>query len=554
MRCFIGLILLVSSLQLQAKVSARVDRTEVTMGESFTLEITIGETSTVAPDLSVLEPVFQVAHTNQRSFTQNVNGQISRETIWQVVLFPQSVGDHVIPPIEINGEFTQALSIKVVKPDPAAQGGGDFFIEIEPSKTEAYVQEEIGLIVRLFYRVTPRNASLSEPVGDGLIVQPVNKSVQYQVQRNGSNYNVLERRYALYSENSGKATLNPIVFNGEVADGQRQSFSMFQRGRPVRFISDMLEFNIKSIPQSFIGKPWIPAELVELKQSWSQSNSYKAGEPITRTVELTVKGLSENQLPDLIMPDIEGAKIYADTADTLGQQDGKSLISTKTMKFAVIPNAAGMLEIPEYKLAWFDTVNQQMQFATLSAESIPISASAIEVSAQPVEPVVNEQARVNGADMSGDLIPESINLWRSSPWMWISFGLALLWLSTVTSWYFTRRRTTSVSNVVADKVSVLDDKQLRLQLQSSDPAILQQALILWWNRQHAQQVTNLSSIAEQMHDISTAQALLQLQASLYQPSQEQPQTNWLKLIKSGGFKQQSSGAKTNSQELPPLYQ
>lgn len=539
---------------LQAEVSARVDRVEVTMGESFTLEISVSEASTEVPDLSQLEPVFQVAHTNQRSFTQSVNGRISRETIWQVVLFPQSIGEHVIPPIEVSGEFTQPLSITVVKPDPNAQGAGDFFIEVEPSKTQAYVQEEIGLTVRLFYRVTPRNASLSEPVGDGLIVQSVSKSVQYQVQRNGSNYNVLERRYALYSENSGTATLNPVIFNGEVADGRRQSFSMFQRGRPVRFISDMLEFEIKPIPQEFIGKPWIPAEAVELKQSWSQSNSYKAGEPITRTIELVVKGLSENQLPDLDMPDIEGAKIYADTADTLGQQDGKSLISTKTMKFAVIPNASGNLEIPEYQLAWFDTASQQTRYATLAAESIPITASATELAAAPVEPVVDQQARVNGADMSIDVLPESVgSLWRSSPWMWVSFGLALLWLSTLTSWYVSRRRQ-SVQPVVEEKTPVLDNKQLQLQLRSSDPAILQQAIITWWNRQHGQQVTHLSGIAEQLQDATTEQALRQLQACLYQPQVEQPQVNWLKLIKSGGFKQKNPVVENNTQDLPPLYQ
>ena len=553
MRCFIGLMLMVMTLQLQAAVSARVDRAEVTMGESFTLEISVSESTLDGPDLSILEPVFQVAHTNQRSFTQNVNGTISRETIWQVVLFPQSVGEHVIPPISVHGEYTQPVNIKVVKPDPNAQGSGDFFIEVEPSKTEAFVQEEIGLTVRLFYRVTPRNASLSEPVGDGFIVQSVNKSVQYTVQRNGSNYNVLERRYAIYAENSGTATLNPIVFNGEVADGRRQSFSMFQRGRPVRFISDMLEFEIKPIPQSFLGKPWIPAESVELKQSWSQSNGYKVGEPITRTIELVVKGMSENQLPDLEMSEITGAKIYADTADTLAQQDGKSLISTKTMKYAVIPNAAGELEIPELRLEWFDTVNQQTQYATIAAESLQIMPTEDFVETPVGTNAVSDQGSVNTSDLSVDLVPTQVeNMWRSSPWMWISFGLAFLWLTTLFSWYRSRQNV-PVTDAAKSKPAI-DEKSLQKQLNSADPVLQQRAIIRWWNQSHARQVTHLSAIAQQLQHEPTAQALLQLQANLYQPEVDQPKINWVKAIRSGHFKEKVVTVEKDSGDLPPLYQ
>ncbi|MGJ8663738.1 MAG: BatD family protein, partial [Marinicella sp.] len=342
----------------QAELKATIDRQNIFMGESFTLTITSDKNTNSQPDFTLLDPVFHVGQTGKSSSTQIVNGNMTTQTTWQVLLVPKGLGSHLIPPIEVDGERTETLKVDVTKPDPNAQAKGDIFIEIEANKTTAFVQEEILLTVRLLYAINLKNGALTEPGADGVIVQQINKGANFTTQRDGKTYQVLERKYAVFAENSGPLTLNPLIFEGEVTDNSRQSFGMFQRGRPIRQVSEMLELNIKQIPQEFVNKDWIPAKQVMLQQSWSQNKPYQVGEPITRTIDLTAVGLSETQLPDLKLDDIKGAKIYQDKTDTLTRQDGQQLISSKVIKYAVIPTEEGRLQIPEFTLDWFD-VNKQ---------------------------------------------------------------------------------------------------------------------------------------------------------------------------------------------------
>lgn len=540
----------------QAAVNAQVDRKEVALGESLTLQVVSTDANAESPDLSSLEPVFQVAHTGQTSSVQIVNGQMDKKTIWQVVLFPQTLGEQVIPPIEINGEVTRPIKINVVKPDSGAAGKGDFFIEIEPDKTEAYVQEEIGLTVRLFYRVTPRNAGLSEPAGKNLIVQPVNKSIQYTVDRKGTTYNVLERRYAIYAESSGLVKVNPVVFTGEIADTQRQSFSMFQRGRPVRYASDSIEFNIKPIPQSFIGKPWIPAESVVLNQNWSTANNYRVGEPITQTVELIVKGMSENQLPDIDLPTINGARIYPDAIENKTQQDGESLISTKVMKFAIIPEQAGHLQIPEFNLQWFNTKTQKPEYATINAKTLTIKPDEQVVKSQQSESTEITKSVDKNIAIKDAQEQVVIRQQPTDRWQWLSFLLLVLWLVTLFMWWRQRQLTVNGGVTTDDLLPFQNDKKLTDQLQSKEPVILQRAIIRWWNMHNSgvYRATNLTDIAKHQEYSEIADGLEQLQASLYAPNVEAPAVNWYEAIRKKKLVAKAIQTHHDVNKLPPLYQ
>ncbi len=269
------MLLLIGSTLAEAEIKASVDRQEMYLGESLTLTIAADKNTNSQPDFTLLDAVFHVGQTGKSSSTQITNGELSTQTTWQVLLVPKSLGSHIIPPLEVDGESSQTIKIQVTKPDPDAQANGDIFIEIEADKTSAFVQEEISLTVRLLYAINLKNGALTEPTADGVIVQQINKGSNYTTQRNGKTYQVLERKYAIFVENSGKMTLNPLVFEGEVTDNSRQSFGMFQRGRPVRQVSEMLELEIKQIPQAFVSQAWIPAKQVTLQQSWSQNKPYQ---------------------------------------------------------------------------------------------------------------------------------------------------------------------------------------------------------------------------------------------------------------------------------------
>lgn len=536
-----------------AKLTAKVDRSSLFLGESITMEVTLDKNTNEQPDFTVLDAVFHVGSTGRSSSTQIINGETSSSTTWQVLLVPKSLGKHIIPPIEVAGESTQALRIEVNKPDPNAKAQGDIFIELIPSKTSAFVQEEIILTVRLLYAVNLKNGGLTDPSADGVIVQQINKGASYSTQRDGKTYQVLERKYAIYAENSGPLELNPLVFEGEVTDNSRRSsYSMFQRGRPVRQVSEMLALDIKPIPQAFINKPWIPASDLNVTQTWSQGE-YKVGEPITRTINLVATGLSETQLPEINMDQFEGAKIYQDKTDTMTRTDGERLIATKTIKYAVIPSQAGQLEIPEYTLEWYDTQLEQTRTATLASTTFDVARADVanQNTPQPTAQIQKEipASQLVISDPVSDMDSSSSN--NGQIWRPLALIFASLWVLTT---IFMLRRMRTAQMVPATKQANVNrfDPNLRA-LKEATPSRIQQTLLAWWNQEHQQQVTNLSQIANQIEDQATLQAIETLQNSLYQGADYDHSISWFQLAKQGGFKRQKRANKANK-GLPELYQ
>jgi hypothetical protein len=545
---FLLVMMWLFSSQAVAEIKASVDRPTMFFGESFTLTISSDQNTNSQPDFTILDAVFHVGQTGKSSSTQIINGEVSTQTQWQVLLVPKTMGSHIIPPIEVDGERTEPIRITVNKPDPNAQAKGDIFIEIETNKNSAFVQEEIILTVRLLYAINLKNGALSEPGAEGVIVQQINKGANYTTQRDGKTYQVLERKYAIFAENSGPLTLNPLVFEGEVTDNSRRSFGMFQRGRPIRQVSEMLELDIKQIPQSFIGSDWVPATQVDLSQSWSQDKPYRVGEPITRTITLTAQGLSETQLPELSIPTLNGAKVYQDKTDTMTRTDGDQLIASKVIKYAVIPTAAGELNIPALELTWFDTVNQQAQTTTIPASQLDIMAA--ETTLNEVPEAIDFQPAKPPVTLVETSQPAADQTSSSSPlWQYATYLFAGLWLLTVVA--LLRRK--PVTNSGSESIRNNPEPRHPGSLKTDDPSQLQQAILRIWNQQHQQAVTNLGQIMAQLDDDTLQQALHNLQQQLYGQAGSAGQHNWAKLIRSNGFAPARNTAQ-QSRGLPDLYE
>jgi hypothetical protein len=514
----------------QAKIKATVDRQEMFFGESLTLTISSDQNTNSQPDFTMLDAVFHIGQTGKSSSTQIINGSVTTETTWQVLLVPKSMGSHIIPPIEVDGESTEVIKIQVNKPDPNAQAKGDIFIEVETDKSSAFVQEEILLTVRLLYAINLKNGALTEPSADGVIVQQINKGANYTTQRDGKTYQVLERKYAIFAENSGTLTLNPLVFEGEVTDNSRQSFGLFQRGRPIRQVSEMLDLEIKQIPQEFVNKDWIPAVNVNLQQSWSQDQPYHVGEPITRTINLTVTGLSETQLPDLAIENLSGAKIYQDKTDTLTRTDGQQLVSSKVIKYAVIPTEKGHLEIPEFSLDWFDTASQTARTARIPATTLNIEPADLSTQAPKAidfNPPTNKPTpQIN--DVTLPVEYDSQLKW----WKRLTFVFGGLWILTVLYLLLKAKGRPAEAKEVRQQQNLVSLKHLN----QASPAHIQTTLLAWWNQQYQQKTTNLGQIIQQLSEGETKQAIEQLQQQLYGNQAVSNTVNWEKLLKQGHFK------------------
>jgi hypothetical protein len=509
-----------------AKLTAEVDRTDIVIGETFNLNITIDKNVNDEPDLTKLGTIFRILGNNLSSSTQIINGQYSTEKSWQVVLMASNEGSFTIPPIYLNGENTQPIQITVSKADPNAKADGDIFIELSTDKTEAYVKEQIVLTVKLFYSIALSEGGLSEPIAKDTLISMMDKSSSYNTQRDGKTYTVVERHYSMFAEKNGTLELNPIIFNGK-DNSSRRNFSMFSTGKPIRAVSKPLSIEIKPIPQQALGKEWLPASKVQISQQWS-NGPYTAGEPITRTITLYVEGLTETQIPEIELGEIDHIKVYPEQPQSQTENTSTTIKSVKQVKMALIPTHEGAIRIPEYSLQWFNTQTQEFEFAKLPPMTLQVQPGAFAMDNPNIQKQLDQMSPLNSETLSIKDNPTEENSNQIGPqvqfipqqdnyfWQFISAIFLLLWI--ITLYLYFKKPKEPASDPIKSKPIEVSKKNIIAAVNAKNIYLLQKNLIAWWNQQYSKQkITNLSQLQNYLQ-ANNYQVIQQLQDCMYTSS------------------------------------
>lgn len=417
---------LLLAMQVSAAVVASVDRADVEINESFTLKVLVDTDVDVEPDATALETDFFVGQRSQLSNTTIVNGQISRSRTWTYVLMPKRAGDLVIPPIIVGSEQSNPLHIIVAPQSNAPPGEADIFVATEVDYTESYVQAQVLYTVKVYRSVATRQPRLSEPGFGGVevLIELAGEERSYESILNGKSYNVVERAYALFPQESGELSISPARFEARVLRGGRIT------GRKV-FESEPLTVVVNPIPPPPVDYPnaeWLPAKSLELSEEWSREpDRLPAGEPITRHVTITALGQLSTQIPvnDPVVAD--GVKIYPDKPELRVIAEPEGIRATRKDQYALIGVRAGIVELPGLELPWWNIGESEWQVARLPSRSLTILPSGEAALPPTVEPHVELPIET-----------ETITV-ESSFWRLISEGLIALWLLTVLAWWWSRR-------------------------------------------------------------------------------------------------------------------
>ena len=412
-----------------ADLRAGLDRRQVHEGDGVTLTIERDGTGpSASPDLTPLQQDFEVQGTSQGSQIRIVNGARSDTTSWQITLAPKHTGVLAIPSITVGTERTQPLSLTVAAAPQGALGqpGDNLFVEVEVGEGNralsegVMVQQQVPLTVRLFSTRPLIGGELGEPRVADAVISKLGEDRQYRTQRDGRDYAVVERRYSLSPEKSGDLQIPPIVFKGSVrsAQGQNQRrgipggvfddpgldrffqapalerffggsdpFGAFDRGEPVRAQSKALDLRVQARPDGVAGSNWLPAQGLEIADSWTQNPpQLRVGEPVSRTLTLTAKGLAGAQIPAVDLPAVDGLRVYPEQTQHETRTDGETIYGVSHQGLTLIPSQAGALAIPEVRVTWWDTTAQREQVATLPAWNLEVEAAAGQAAAQPLVP------------------------------------------------------------------------------------------------------------------------------------------------------------------------
>lgn len=426
-------ILMLPVMSAHAAVIASVDRANVELNESFTLKITVDTSIDVEPDASALEEDFFVGTRSQLSNTTIVNGQISRSRTWTYVLMARREGNLEIPPVRIGTEQSESVPIRVTPPSTTLPGEADIFVTTEVDHTESFVQAQVLYRVKVYRAVATRQPRLSEPSIGGVevLIETAGDERSYESILNGKAYNVVERVYALFPQESGSISIAPARFEARVLRDGRIT------GRKI-FESEAIEILVNPIPpppEEFPDAVWFPARSVTLNEDWSrQPGGLPAGEPITRHITVTAVGQLSTQIPVIEPAVSDRVKLYPDKPEFRDAAEATGIRAVRRDQYAMIGISAGEVALPEVNLPWWNIDAGEWQVASLPGSTLTILPSATAVVPPPAPAEEPEEESESESAAETEFV--YVDFWR-----YVSAGIGGAWLMTIIAWWWSRRPT-----------------------------------------------------------------------------------------------------------------
>ena len=408
-------------------VSLRLDRSEAALVDTIRLEVRVSgsRNSNADPVLHGLE-AFLVTRGGTASRVEIINGKINAGLTYTYFIQPQKAGTFEIGPaeIEVDGAKLESNRVKLVVTASAKQPGSDrgpVFFEASISSPDAYVEQQLLYILKLYLRVSVDKLSLSLPQVEQMAFKQLGKPREYRANLGGATYQVLEIRYSLSASKAGTVIIGPSKMNMMVRRRGSRSlfdnffkdpffqspFSNFSSGRPLTVATDPVELTVLALPAE--GKPADFSGLVGdfQMESRMQPTRLKAGESATLTVEINGKG-NIQRIPDIDLPELPFARTYGDQPLLETQQDDQGIGGRKTMKWAVVPQQAGQFEIPVLKLSFFnpETANYEVLHTSPHTLSVLSGMTQTPAAVQPspsaattVETAVKKEIQQIGKDI-----------------------------------------------------------------------------------------------------------------------------------------------------------
>ena len=540
------------SLSAWAAVTASVEKSRVASGETVQLLLQRDGSTGSQPDLGPLKRDFDILGSSSGSKVQIINGHMSSLSQVNILLAPKHDGKIQIPPLEWDGQQSAALELTVGGSGGATREGAEaasdtsqhVFLTSTLDQKQPYVQAAVVLTVRLYTDQTLYKASLDLPASANLLVKQLGKDRQMDEVRNGRSYHVVERKYLLFPQRSGKLSLDGPVLNAQVQDtgsnnpmfgnlfSQTPFGGIMDTTRPLRLHAKPVELNVLPRPDSADGANWLPAQKVTLEETWRPDvTQIHVGEPLTRHLHLEALGLTGEQLPELntIMSVPDGIKAYPDRSIAADSPQGETVLGRRDQDIALIAMRPGHYELPAIRIGWWDTQNNTRHEAMLPARSLDILPALAGSTGAAIPPPAKQETLIQaGSAAQASPIEQSIKIANTQTWKWISLALGLLWVGTAAAWWHERQRVQHAQpailvaenqpgNVQAASIQAASAfKAFKRACSDNDPHAARQQLLAWastvWP---ADKPSGLNALSRRLDDTKLTQALRQLDRACY---------------------------------------
>jgi len=365
-----------------AEVSAFLDRTEVSVGESVVLSIQItGSQSAPAPQLSGLGE-FRVQYIGPATEMRLENGRATSSITHRYQLMPQREGSFRLGPfpVEVDGATVEAPAL-VLQVAARGQGTGNnansgLTLDVGVGRADPFVGERVRLTIRLLIPNGLRVDDLQFPTiaADGLLIGSLPQPAQRDETIGGRRYRVLYFETHMTPNRPVEVELRAAMGLSvlEQHRSQRGVFGgmiggVFAERRAVEVQSEPVAIRARALPTE--GRPVGFNGAVgtfDLRVSASPT-SVTAGDPVTVRVEVVGEGdLSRVQPPRI--GDTPGLRVY----DPVVIKDAGE--NMRGHEQVVIPQSPEIKNLPTLAFSFFDS--HQEAYRTVHRGPIELQVAA----------------------------------------------------------------------------------------------------------------------------------------------------------------------------------
>lgn len=371
-----------------AQTRAVLDRTTISFGETVVLTIETDQ-GVQQIDYAPLQRQFEIGGQSVRRSYALVNGRASATTVFSIGLRPRGPGVLTLPALRVGNAVTAPLRLLVQPPSvQQASAHSDVFVETQVDASQPYVQQAVGVTVRLNYAVPLLSGQLDLDTPDTAGLQQVGEDATYARDIGGRRYHVVERHYLLIPERSGPLRLSGARFNGLAGGGFVDQ--LFDEARhPLSAASSGQTLQVQPIPVN-AAQPWLPLHALTLRYL-NQPASARVGQATTVQIEAVADGATAAQMPTIEIPATAAVSVFADPPQVEDQFFNGRPRTTLHRKFSLVPNQAGAVVLAGPKVAWWDAEQHTARIAELPPLSLQVAAGVASAtrpqSVAPVEAV-----------------------------------------------------------------------------------------------------------------------------------------------------------------------
>jgi hypothetical protein len=414
--------------QAMSQVIATVSQNPAYAGQPFTLDVSADEDLPVtAFDASKLfQQKFVVGSTSINRNLSSINGKTTRQTKWTTTLMASEPGEYTIPALTINGEQTAPIKLNITAEPALPQDQQEVKLSVSIDRKSAYIQEPVIYTAELLVGSSLKDPELVSPRAQDALIEKLGDDRQDNDIIQGKRYLKITRQWLITPNQPG-----PLEILGPHLTGRALITNPYGRtiSSKINLKGETKILDVKPQPAGFPGT-WLAAQdLVVNEVIEPNQTSYAQGQAFTRTLTLTIAGVTETQLPELTLDYGDDFRVYQDQIkDKTIVKDGH-FFAQRVVSLAIIPITSGTLTLPEIRIPWWDLKQDKLAWGGVTSHTISVTPTDNIMTSTPSSPA---------------------QLSTGNNWGWATLVFAALWLITLVGWGVTLWRRKRIEPVVQD--------------------------------------------------------------------------------------------------------